>query len=203
MERIHALQRRRSIGRSTPKMRVNAIVRRRARLHDQLRGVNLNAPVRRRAARSRRSPTSSRSSRTRRWQHYDSWCRDLNVNFAGGVRNAGAARWNPRRTTFGFNYRHRARRTTTSTARSSCRRAARSTISGGRAGGDTRHRCADRRCRLAGAEEPQRASDAGLRNSGSPYTITTGFDDNGDSIFNDRPAGVGAQQRAHAVAGQR
>ena len=24
-------------------------------------------------------------------------------------------------------------------------------------------------------------------NSGSPYTITTGIDDNGDSIFNDRP----------------
>jgi hypothetical protein len=28
-------------------------------------------------------------------------------------------------------------------------------------------------------------------NTGTPYTITTGFDDNGDSIFNDRPAGVG------------
>jgi hypothetical protein len=28
-------------------------------------------------------------------------------------------------------------------------------------------------------------------NSASPYTIRTGFDDNGDSIFNDRPIGVG------------
>ncbi|HEY3044845.1 MAG TPA: TonB-dependent receptor [Vicinamibacterales bacterium] len=28
-------------------------------------------------------------------------------------------------------------------------------------------------------------------NSGSPYTIRTGHDDNGDLIFNDRPAGVG------------
>jgi len=28
-------------------------------------------------------------------------------------------------------------------------------------------------------------------NSGTPYTITTGLDDNGDVIFNDRPAGVG------------
>jgi len=27
--------------------------------------------------------------------------------------------------------------------------------------------------------------------SGLPYTITTGFDDNGDTVFNDRPAGVG------------
>src|SRR5262249_4142441 len=28
-------------------------------------------------------------------------------------------------------------------------------------------------------------------NTGTPYTITTGFDDNNDSIFNDRPLGVG------------
>lgn len=28
-------------------------------------------------------------------------------------------------------------------------------------------------------------------NTGTPYSITTGFDDNGDTIFNDRPAGVG------------
>ncbi|MGE3276548.1 MAG: carboxypeptidase regulatory-like domain-containing protein [Vicinamibacterales bacterium] len=27
--------------------------------------------------------------------------------------------------------------------------------------------------------------------SGTPYTITTGYDDNGDTVFNDRPAGVG------------
>ena len=27
--------------------------------------------------------------------------------------------------------------------------------------------------------------------TGTPYTVTTGFDDNGDLIFNDRPAGVG------------
>ena len=27
--------------------------------------------------------------------------------------------------------------------------------------------------------------------TGTPYTITTGKDDNGDLVFNDRPAGVG------------
>jgi hypothetical protein len=32
-------------------------------------------------------------------------------------------------------------------------------------------------------------------NTGTPYTITTGFDDNGDGIFNDRPAGVGRGTR--------
>jgi hypothetical protein len=31
----------------------------------------------------------------------------------------------------------------------------------------------------------------GMAFSGTPYTIRTGFDDNGDLIFNDRPAGVG------------
>jgi hypothetical protein len=32
-------------------------------------------------------------------------------------------------------------------------------------------------------------------NTGTPYTITTGFDDNGDGIFNDRPAGIGRDTR--------
>ena len=31
--------------------------------------------------------------------------------------------------------------------------------------------------------------------TGSPYNVTTGRDDNGDTVFNDRPSGVGAQQR--------
>jgi hypothetical protein len=37
-------------------------------------------------------------------------------------------------------------------------------------------------------------------NSGSPYTLTTGFDDNKDGIVNDRPAGVGL--RSLRMAGQ-
>ena len=36
--------------------------------------------------------------------------------------------------------------------------------------------------------------------SAAPYTITTGRDDNGDGVSNDRPAGVGAQQRARRAA---
>ncbi len=36
-----------------------------------------------------------------------------------------------------------------------------------------------------------RASLSGSVLSGAPYTIRTGFDDNGDTIFNDRPEGVG------------
>jgi len=36
-----------------------------------------------------------------------------------------------------------------------------------------------------------RASVSGSLMSGAPYTIRTGFDDNGDTVFNDRPEGVG------------
>ncbi len=36
-----------------------------------------------------------------------------------------------------------------------------------------------------------RASLSGSLMSGAPYTIRTGFDDNGDTVFNDRPEGVG------------
>jgi hypothetical protein len=39
-----------------------------------------------------------------------------------------------------------------------------------------------------------------LANSGSPYTLTTGFDDNHDGLINDRPAGVGL--RSLRMAGQ-
>jgi hypothetical protein len=46
------------------------------------------------------------------------------------------------------------------------------------------------RAELAGAEEPQRIVPA-RREHRHAYNITTGFDDNDDSIFNDRPAGVG------------
>ena len=35
--------------------------------------------------------------------------------------------------------------------------------------------------------------------SGTPYNLTTGRDDNGDAIFNDRPAGASAQQPARRV----
>jgi hypothetical protein len=64
----------------------------------------------------------------------------------------------------------------------------------GTAGGDIRHRMI------------VQVSSQFLRNlttsfilngsSGSPYTLQTGSDDNGDLIFNDRPAGVGNTQRS-------
>ena len=54
----------------------------------------------------------------------------------------------------------------------------------------------DRRHRYAIAMNSQalknlNASVTLAGNTGTPYNITTGFDDNNDSVFNDRPAGVG------------
>jgi hypothetical protein len=42
----------------------------------------------------------------------------------------------------------------------------------------------------------------GRLNSGSPYNMTTGTDDNGDSIFNDRPIGVGRNTLRGSVTTQ-
>jgi hypothetical protein len=48
-----------------------------------------------------------------------------------------------------------------------------------------------------------RANVWGGLSSGRPYTITTGFDDNNDTVFNDRPEGDRPQQRARRVAAGR
>ena len=83
----------------------------------------------------------------------------------------------------------RARRATTSKGRSSCRRAEPWKPSGRPSPA------------IAGIVIRSRVNTQALKNlnaslslagnSGTPYNITTGFDDNNDSIFNDRPAGVG------------
>jgi hypothetical protein len=39
-------------------------------------------------------------------------------------------------------------------------------------------------------------------NSGTPYNVTTGRDENGDAIFNDRPAGEGRNSRRGDVTAQ-
>ena len=35
--------------------------------------------------------------------------------------------------------------------------------------------------------------------SARPYNVTTGFDDNGDAVFNDRPAGVSRNSERSAA----
>lgn len=149
---------------------------------NQLRGVNLNAPVNG----VRPDPAFANiievvpdaSSRT------IDVVPDVSVNFAGGVRNAAAARWNPRRTVVRFNYRYRRAHNNTDGAFSVSPTGSLDD-QWGPSGGDTRHR-------LRGSVSTQALRNLNAQlawdaNSGGPYTITTGTDDNGDSIFNDRP----------------
>ena len=74
---------------------------------------------------------------------------------------------------------------TTPTARSACRRPGRWTISGRRLERSPATACA--RSVSTQALRNLNAQVSWDANSGAPYTITTGTDDNGDSIFNDRP----------------
>jgi hypothetical protein len=183
MERIHRFST--AIDRAiTPKLRASLTFSM-ADYNNQLRGVNQNAPVRG----VRPNPefaniievTSDASMET------FELVPDFSVNFAGGLRNADQARWNPRRTTVRFNYRHRRAYNNTDGAFSV-------SPSGslddqwGPAGGDTWHRM-----RASVSTQAYRNLNAQMSwdaNSGAPYTITTGIDENGDSIFNDRPLNV-------------
>jgi hypothetical protein len=183
MERIHRFST--AMDRTiSPKMRASLAFSM-ARYHNQLRGLNLNPPM----LGGRPDPafanviqaTSDASTHT-----YDV-VPDFSLNFAGGIRGADQARWNPKRTVLRFNYRHRRAYNNTDGAFSV-------SPSGslddqwGPAGGDTRHRL-----RASVSTQAYRNLNAQVNwdaNSGAPYTITTGVDENFDSIFNDRPFNV-------------
>ena len=153
-----------------------------ARYGNQLRGVNLNVPVD--GVRPDASFANVIEVVPDASAHTYDVVSDLHLNFAGGIRNAAEAAWNPKRSVIRFNYRHRRSYNNTDGAFSV-------SPSGslddqwGSAGGDTRHRL-----RASVSTQAVRNLNAQLSwdaNSGAPYTITTGNDDNGDSIFNDRP----------------
>ena len=166
-----------------------------ARYDNQLRGVNLNAPVNG----VRPDPAFANVIEVTPDASTDTYdlVPDFSVNFAGGIRNADQAKWNPKRTTIRFNYRHR-RAYNNSDGAFSVSPSGSLDDQWAPAGGDTRHRM-----RGSVSTQALRSLNAQVSwdaNSGAPYTITTGIDDNGDSIFNDRPFRRAAQQRAAAVA---
>lgn len=93
-------------------------------------------------------------------------------------------KWNPRRTVIRFHYRYH-RGFNNSDGAFSVPPTDRSPISGRPRRATPFTASADRsRPKALRNLNAQISLDA---NSGSPYTITTGSDDNGDSIFNDRP----------------
>ena len=168
----------------SPKVRVS-LTYAAARWSRQLRGANLNAPVdglRPDSAFSNIIQVGSDAA-----THTYDFSPTLSINLAGGARNASQARWNPSRTVVRFNYRYRR-------SYNNSDGAFRPPPSGslddqwGAAPGDTRHR-------IRGSVSTQAFRNLSVHlslnaNSGSPYTITTGTDANGDSIFNDRPEGT-------------
>jgi len=169
----------------SPKVRFNASFQS-VRGADQLRGQNLNAPLNG----IRPNPDFANIIQTVSdgQAHSDQLSTTLNVNLAGGVRNTAAALWNPRRTTF---------RVTYWIAR------AKNDFDGpfvvppsGSLDAEWAASPGDRRHRYQVSVNSQALKNLNASfslggNTGTPYNITTGFDENDDSIFNDRPGGVG------------
>jgi hypothetical protein len=169
----------------SPKVRFNASFQS-VRAGDQLRGRNLNTPVNG----IRPDPNFANVIQTVSdgAQHSDQLSTTLNVNLAGGVRNAGAALWNPRRTTFRIAY-WIARADNNVDGPFIVPPSGTLATEWAPTPGDRRHRY---QIQLnSQALKNLNATVAVAGNTGTPYTITTGFDDNNDSIFNDRPIGVG------------
>ncbi len=165
----------------TPKLRTSLTFSI-ARYGNQLRGVNRNAPsdgIRPDPAFANIIEVVSDAS-----THTVDMVSDVSLNFAGGVRNANTTRWNPLRTVVRFNYRHR-RAHNNSDGAFSVSPSGSLDDQWAYASSDTRHRMrgsvSSQALRNINAQVSWEAS------SGAPYTITTGTDDNGDSIFNDRP----------------
>ena len=165
----------------TPKWRASVTFSM-ARYGNQLRGVNLNAPingVRPDPAFANIIEVVSDAS-----THTLDVVPEVSVNFAGGVRSANTARWNPLRTVIRFNYRHRRAHNNSDGAFS--------VPPTGSLGDQWSFASSDTRHRLRGSISTQALRNVNAQvswdaSSGAPYTITTGTDDNGDSIFNDRP----------------
>ncbi len=169
----------------SPKVRFNASFQS-VRAADQLRGRNLNSPiggVRPDAAFANIIQTVSDAE-----AQSDQLSATVNVNLASGVRNAATARWNPRRTTLRLVY-WIARASNNFDGPFVVPPSSTLETEWAPSPGDRRHRY-----QVAVNTQALKNMNASLSvagNSGTPYNITTGFDDNNDSIFNDRPRGVG------------
>jgi hypothetical protein len=169
----------------TQKVRVNASYSR-VRALDVLRGRNLNAPVTGVRPDTAFANEIEVVSDARSVSHQLSTT--LNVNFAGGMRNASQPRWNWHRSTVRFSYWIAKAKNNTDGAFSAPASGTLDT-EWGPTPGDRRHRMS-----ASLSTQALRNLNASLTlaaNTGTPYTITTGLDNNGDSIFNDRPAGIG------------
>ena len=163
---------------------------------DQLRGRNLNIPVN--GVRPDPGFANIIQTVSDAETHSDQLSATMNLNFAGGVRNAGTPRWNPRRTTLRLVY-WIARVNNNFDGPFVVPPSGSLASEWAPATGDRRHRY-----QVALNTQALKNLNASLTltgNTGTPYNITSGFDTNNDSIFNDRPAGVGRNSaRTYATA---
>jgi hypothetical protein len=169
----------------SPKIRVNASFQS-VRALDQLRGQNLNPRIN--GLRADPAFANVIETVSDAEAHSDQLSTTLNVNLAGGVRNAGTPLWNLRRTTFRVTY-WIARANNNSDGPFVAPPSGTLATEWGPSPGDRRHRY-----QLSLNSQALKNMNATLSlggNSGTPYNITTGFDNNNDSLFNDRPLGVG------------
>ena len=120
--------------------------------------------------------------------HAQTLSASLNVNFAAPGRAAAVPRWNWRRTTIRVSY-WLSRALNESDGAFWVPPTGTLATEWGPSPGDRRHRGAI--TLNTQALKNLNASFNLATTSGNPYTITTGLDDNGDSIFNDRPIGIG------------
>jgi hypothetical protein len=177
----------------SPKVRVNASFQS-VRFADQLRGTNLNLPLN--GVRPDPNFANIIETVSDAQQHSDQLATTLNLNFAGGVRNAGAPLWNPRRTTLRIAY-WIARANNNFDGPFIVPPSGALATEWAPSPGDRRHRY-----QIALNSQALKNLNASFTlggNTGTPYTITTGFDDNNDSIFNDRPLGI-ARNSARTAA---
>ncbi|HEV3141151.1 MAG TPA: hypothetical protein VGY57_11570, partial [Vicinamibacterales bacterium] len=120
--------------------------------------------------------------------HTNQFNATMNVNLSPGRPPSNPPRWNWRRTNLRFNY-WLAEINNNSDGPFSVSPTGTLTTEWGPAANDRRHRVAAQINTQVLRDLNATLSLATI--SGLPYTITTGFDGNGDSIFNDRPLGVG------------
>jgi Carboxypeptidase regulatory-like domain/TonB dependent receptor-like, beta-barrel len=151
-----------------------------------LRGMNLNAPV----SGLRPNPAFANviDVTSDAEAHTQQIATTLNVNFAPNARAASQPRWNWHRTTARFSY-WLSRAENNTDGPFIVPASGRLSTEWGPSQGDRRHRV-----QASINTQTLKNLNAGLTlagNSGAPYTITTGRDNNGDSIFNDRPSGIG------------
>jgi hypothetical protein len=169
----------------SPKVRVSATYSN-VRFGDLLRGRNLNAPVnglRPIAAFANVVQVVSDAE-----QHSQQLATTLTLNFSTPSRATTAPRWNVRRSSVRLNYRIAKADNNTDGAFNVPSSGTLAT-EWGPTNGDIRHRV---QATFNSTALRNFNANVGVNaTSGSPYTFTTGLDDNRDLIFNDRPAGGG------------